>query len=134
MWQAFAGDRTTEQAKRDEAVAAQSSRISVRQWPCGAKLRTGSPFGPHPRSGAMLDLIQVSSINTRSRPGAAQGEEASVERSLLHFSVDGTLIEAWASIKSVKPKGGSGEPPAPRRRAHAEAGFRGQKRANDTHA
>lgn len=29
-----------------------------------------------------------------------------------HFSVDGTLIEAWASMKSVKPKDGSGAPPA----------------------
>lgn len=29
-----------------------------------------------------------------------------------HFSVDGTLIEAWASMKSVKPKDGSGESPA----------------------
>src|SRR4026209_363485 len=29
-----------------------------------------------------------------------------------HFSVDGTLIEAWASMKSVKPRDGSGEPPA----------------------
>ena len=29
-----------------------------------------------------------------------------------HFSVDGTLIEAWASMKSFKPKGGSDEPPA----------------------
>src|SRR6185437_12931075 len=27
-----------------------------------------------------------------------------------HFSVDGTLIEAWASMKSVKPKDSSGEP------------------------
>lgn len=27
-----------------------------------------------------------------------------------HFSVDGTLIEAWASMKSIKPKDGSGEP------------------------
>src|SRR5262245_66680063 len=26
-----------------------------------------------------------------------------------HFSVDGTLIEAWASMKSVKPKDGSGD-------------------------
>jgi hypothetical protein len=29
-----------------------------------------------------------------------------------HFSVDGTLIEAWASMKSFRPKDGSGEPPA----------------------
>jgi transposase len=35
-----------------------------------------------------------------------------------HFSVDGTLIEAWASMKSVKPKDGSGEP---RRRKAADA-------------
>jgi len=26
-----------------------------------------------------------------------------------HFSVDGTLIEAWASMKSFRPKDGSGE-------------------------
>jgi transposase len=30
-----------------------------------------------------------------------------------HFSVDGTLIEAWASMKSFRPKDGSGAPPAP---------------------
>ena len=29
-----------------------------------------------------------------------------------HFSVDGTLIEAWASIKSFKRKDGSDEPPS----------------------
>jgi Transposase domain (DUF772) len=28
-----------------------------------------------------------------------------------HFSVDGTLVEAWASMKSFRPKDGSGEPP-----------------------
>ena len=51
-----------------------------------------------------------------------------------HFSVDGTLIEAWASIKSVKPKDGSGEPPAQGGGRNAEADFHGQKRSNDTHA
>jgi hypothetical protein len=30
-----------------------------------------------------------------------------------HFSVDGTLIEAWASMKSFRPKDGSGEAPGP---------------------
>ncbi|WP_244558907.1 IS5 family transposase [Bradyrhizobium brasilense] len=43
-----------------------------------------------------------------------------------HFSVDGTLIEAWASMKSVKPKDGSGEPPAPGGGRNAEADFHGQ--------
>ncbi|WP_439360344.1 IS5 family transposase [Bradyrhizobium sp. DASA03007] len=51
-----------------------------------------------------------------------------------HFSVDGTLIEAWASMKSVKPKDGSGEPPAQGGGRNAEAHFHGQKRSNDTHA
>ena len=50
-----------------------------------------------------------------------------------HFSVDGTLIEAWASMKSFKPKDGSDEPPAGGGR-NAEAGFRGEKRSNATHA
>jgi len=51
-----------------------------------------------------------------------------------HFSVDGTLIEAWASMKSVKPKDGSGEPSAQGGGRNAEADFHGQKRLNDTHA
>lgn len=51
-----------------------------------------------------------------------------------HFSLDGTLIEAWASMKSVKPKDGSGEPPAPGGGRNAEADFHGQKRSSDTHA
>jgi transposase len=50
-----------------------------------------------------------------------------------HFSVDGTLIEAWASMKSVKPKDGLGEPPAEGGGRNAEADFHGQKRSNDTH-
>lgn len=50
-----------------------------------------------------------------------------------HFSVDGTLIEAWASIKSFKRKDGSGEPPSDGGR-NAEADFRGEKRSNATHA
>ncbi|MCG2633292.1 IS5 family transposase [Bradyrhizobium sp. WYCCWR 13023] len=51
-----------------------------------------------------------------------------------HFSVDGTLIEAWASMKSVKPKDRSGEPPAQGGGRNADADFHGQKRSNDTHA
>ena len=50
-----------------------------------------------------------------------------------HFSVDGTLIEAWASLKSFVPKDGSGPPPAGGGR-NAERTFHGQKRTNDTHA
>jgi len=51
-----------------------------------------------------------------------------------HFSVDGTLIEAWASMKSVKPKHGSGEPPGSGGGRNAEADFHGETRSNATHA
>lgn len=68
-----------------------------------------------------------------------------------HFSVDGTLIQAppaapppaaaqtdrslcdrWASMKSFRPKDGSGEPPGPGRNGARD--FRGEKRSNETHA
>ena len=49
-----------------------------------------------------------------------------------HFSVDGTLIQAWASMKSFRPKDGSGEPPAPGR--NGERKFHCGKRSNETHA
>ena len=52
-----------------------------------------------------------------------------------HFSVDGTLIEAWASMKSFKPKSpSSGEEPPAGGGRNAEANFHGQKRSNETHA
>jgi transposase len=49
-----------------------------------------------------------------------------------HFSVDGTLLEAWASTKSFRPKDGSGPPPGAGR--NGEQDFHGQKRSNETHA
>lgn len=49
-----------------------------------------------------------------------------------HFSVDGTLLEAWASHKSFRPKDGSDLPPsAPGR--NSEVDYRGQRRSNQTH-
>jgi transposase len=49
-----------------------------------------------------------------------------------HFTVDGTLIEAWASMKSVKPKDGSGGLPLEGGR-NPSVEFRGEKRTNETH-
>ena len=57
-----------------------------------------------------------------------------------HFSVDGTMLKAWASMKSFRPKSssgedpgnGSGEPPSPGR--NGEVDFRKTKRSNATHA
>jgi len=49
-----------------------------------------------------------------------------------HFSVDGTLLEAWASHKSFKPKDGPpSEPPVAGK--NVEASFQGEKRSNATH-
>src|SRR6202142_4146175 len=58
-----------------------------------------------------------------------------------HFSVDGTLVEAWASMKSLKPKKANSDngpdsgngPPASGGR-NEEVDFRGEKRSNQTHA
>ena len=53
-----------------------------------------------------------------------------------HFSVDGTLLEAWASVKSFRPRDedppsgdGSGEGGGRNR----EVDFRGERRRNETH-
>jgi transposase len=49
-----------------------------------------------------------------------------------HFSVDGTLIRAWASHKSFVPKDGP-PPPASGPKNNPEVNFRGKARTNDTH-
>jgi len=50
-----------------------------------------------------------------------------------HFSVDGTLVQAWASLKSFKAKNDDEEPP-PADGRNEEVDFRGEKRSNRTHA
>src|SRR6202158_1335957 len=47
-----------------------------------------------------------------------------------HFGVDGTLIEAWASMKSFRPKDGGGSGPD----AGGDRNFKAERRRNDTHA
>jgi len=49
-----------------------------------------------------------------------------------HFTVDGTLLKAWASVKSFRRKDGRDEPPDAGR--NGERDFRGEKRSNATHA
>jgi transposase len=87
----------------------------------------------------MDDPVWVPTTFTKNRSRLLEGDIAqrflqetvalAQERGLTsdeHFSVDGTLLEAWASQKSFRPKdggGGSGD----------GSDFRGQKRRNDTH-
>jgi transposase len=65
--------------------------------------------------------------------GVVNHPEVRRQMSRDHFSVDGTLIDAWASVKSFKTKdnpGGDG----PDGGRNAERDFRGEKRSNETHA
>ena len=92
----------------------------------------------------MDDVVWDATVFTKNRDRVLGGEVAEVffqevlaearRRRLLsdeHFTVDGTLIEAWASHKSFKPKdqsdsdGGGSNP---------SVDFRRQRRTNDTHA
>ncbi len=50
-----------------------------------------------------------------------------------HFTVDGTLLEAWASLKSFQPKEGKPSPP-PDDPGNPTVNFRGERRSNETHA
>lgn len=48
-----------------------------------------------------------------------------------HFTVDGTLIEAWASLKSIRPK--DGPPPPSGGDGSGMVDFKGERRTNATH-
>ena len=84
------------------------------------------------------EKVWAPTVFTKNRDRLLQGEIAAAfldgvvrqarRRRLLsdeHFTVDGTLLEAWASQKSFQPKDG---PPS------SGASFRGKKRKNETHA
>ncbi len=49
-----------------------------------------------------------------------------------HFTVDGTLLEAWASLKSFQPK--DSKQPPPEDPGNPTVNFRGERRSNETHA
>jgi transposase len=65
---------------------------------------------------------------------AAAVDQARLRRYLSsdHFSVDGTVLEAWASHKSFKPKDRDPNEPPPTGR-NSEQDFHGEKRSNTTH-
>ena len=49
-----------------------------------------------------------------------------------HFTIDGTMLEAWASLKSFQPT--DAPPPEDPDRGNPTVDFNGQRRRNDTHA
>ena len=50
-----------------------------------------------------------------------------------HFTVDGTLVEAWAGLKSFQKKDGTGAGPSDDDPGNPTVNFHGEKRRNDTH-
>ncbi len=92
----------------------------------------------------MDDVVWDATVFTKNRDRVLGGEVAEVffqevlaearRRELLsdeHFTVDGTLIEAWASHKSFKPKDHSDSHEGG---SNPSVDFRKQQRKNDTHA
>ena len=94
----------------------------------------------------MDDAIWDVTVFTKNRERLLDGDIAEAffqavlqqarERGLLsdeHFTVDGTLLEAWASVKSYQRKDGKNAVP-PDDPGNATVDFHGEKRSNETHA
>jgi len=90
------------------------------------------------------DPVWDPTVCTKNRQRLLEGEVATAflervvalaqQRGLLsgeHFTVDGTLIEAWASLKSFKRK--DGKPPAPDDPGNPTVDFHGERRSHVTH-
>jgi transposase len=94
---------------------------------------------------SMDDPVWDATVFSKNRDRLLEGDvaqfffakvmEQAADRGLLsdeHFSVDGTLIEAWAGQKSFKKKASAKSPP-PDDPGNATVDFRGEKRTNQTH-
>jgi transposase len=78
------------------------------------------------------DRLLEADVSARVLRGIIEHKKVRHLLSRDHFSVDGTLIEAWASMKSFRPKGGSRDDGAGSG-GNAERDFHGEKRSNETH-
>ena len=80
------------------------------------------------------DRLVAGDVAARFLQAVLQGERVRRLLSEEHFSVDGTLIEAWASMKSFRPKEGGDDGAPGDGGRNAERDFRGERRSNATHA
>ena len=78
------------------------------------------------------DRLLEADVSARVLRGIVEHKKVRRLLSREHFSVDGTLIEAWASMKSFRPKGDDGDDGAGPGR-NSERDFRGEKRSNESH-
>jgi transposase len=92
------------------------------------------------------DAVWVPTVFTKNRDRLVEGNvadaflhailKAANTRGLLsheHFTVDGTLLEAWASQKSFRPKNSPPPPPSDNDPSNPTVNFRKEKRSNTTH-
>ncbi len=77
------------------------------------------------------DRLLEAEVSAKLLAGVVEHKKVRRLLSRDHFSVDGTLIEAWASMKSFRPKGGDGDD-GPLGR-NGERDFHGEKRSNESH-
>jgi transposase len=95
----------------------------------------------------MDEEVWVATVYSKNRDRLLEGNVAQVlfkavlnrarKEDLLsdeHFSVDGTLIEAWASQKSFQRKDGCSAPPDDSDSGNPTVNFHGETRSNQTHA
>ena len=81
------------------------------------------------------DRLLEAEISAKFLGGIVAHERVRRVLSRDHFSVDGTLIEAWASMKSFRPKGaGAGDNDDGAGASNKERDFHGEKRSNESHA
>jgi transposase len=87
------------------------------------------------------DRLLEAEISAKFLTGIVEHRAVSALLSRDHFSVDGTLIDAWASMKSFRPKtdgdaaaGNDDDDDGGLAGGNVERDFRGQKRSNETHA
>lgn len=89
-------------------------------WDHSSFTRNRDRLIAHDAVRALFDEI----VTTADRAGLLSDE---------HFSVDGTLIRAWASHKSIVPRDGMDPPNKSGPKANPEVNFKGTQRTNDTH-
>ncbi|PTD96470.1 IS5 family transposase [Pseudothauera lacus] len=96
-------------------------------------LSMDEPMWDHSTFSANRDRLLKESIMRRFFDGVLIIAEWADLVSDEHFSVDGSLLRAWASHKNMAARDGSDEPPGPDQGRNPEVDFRGKKRSNQTH-
>ncbi|MBT7288156.1 MAG: IS5 family transposase, partial [Rhodospirillaceae bacterium] len=80
------------------------------------------------------DRLLEAEISARFLAGIVSHKRVRRLLSRDHFSVDGTLIDAWASMKSFQPRDGDGDGDGGSVGGNSGRDFHGEKRRNETHA